>query len=1631
MSDASTQANDGNGEQIAAGAYELLQQRLSASATELASRAHQLNNRRVAEFGATTIELVGGARIRTENSCVPRDVVQVGELLLFGYNVFIGLRETIRPADVFALHRLALTGGGDVDLHQVGVEDPGYFLADPRFEEEFIDLYRYYKAARLLDLVNTGERLLAAFQIGATLEDVRVFRWRLTPEGDCEYIDSRGDRDYRFPPRFDFEWTPTGRADHRGGRHPAISVIDEVFIDPTGGSLELRAEDNTPDGAVILVEPVDDAEQSLADCMVDYAVRGSLILLRITPYRETHERTYVFNRRSSTVTRLDAIALACQTLPEDHGVIFPGGFHLQDGEHRAFDVDTTDMEFESVVRSPNGEDVLYTFSNREVGSYVLLSYNQVRKDVHTPIQCHGVCRFDDGHLVVFRDTDAEPTRVHPMQVWRTPYVSDEHQAAHAVDTGPLARIGNAELVRGISDALTVGRLARSRAEGERAFEDLIAAASRTMDAHHWLDDAEVGRIADVVRDIREIAGLVLDEFAQVKALRETAATRVDEAASRLRDLDARSRGTIERSDDHTSLLAQLREHRGTLVTLRDLRYVDEARLEELDADLDSTFADLAERTVEHLAADSSFDPFHQRLTDHEREVVGLETTVQAQDVGAELDELGRELDVVSDVVSGLDVADPVVRTSILGRIGEVVGVANRVRALLERRRTELAEHEGRAEFGAEFSLVTQSVAGALAQSASPEAADEQLGRMLVALENLESRFGAVAEFASQIHDKRDDVYDAFAARKQALVDDRLRTAERLDDAATRVLATVTRRAASFSEPTEVAAFFAGDPMIERLRSIVAELRELGEVVRADEILLRLSAAGEQAQRGLRDQLDIFEDGGDVIRFGAHRFSVNSQALEASLVPSGDGVDLLLVGTDYREPVVDPEFEKTRPYWNMRVSSESPDLSRAEYLAGTILLGAESDGSLADLSAAATDRLVDVVRAAIETRFAEGYERGVHDADAALILAAAVRTFSDAGLLRVLAAVRSAAQLFWAHGLSEAERRRIHATARAAAALRESLREDGGFDALSTTLVASVAEFCAGWDLAVDPDRVAGYLAMEVAEEVPTFATSTTSVEHLHAFRNWLSASGNESVFLDAQRSLGDDEAGWYRVVDGWVRGWLWAEGFLPDEAPEIAASIVADVERRPVEIDLAITVEGLLSDHDRIVEGRLVTRLDDLLDRVHTHAAEVQPGFAAYQAARHGLLTRERERLRLEEFVPNVMSGFVRNRLIDEVYLPLIGDNLAKQLGTVGGGRVDQSGVLLLISPPGYGKTTLMEYVADRLGLVFVKVNGPALGTEVTSLDPAEAPDATARQEVERINFAFEMGNNVLLYLDDIQHTNPELLQKFISLSDGQRRVEGVWNGRTRTYDLRGKRFAVVMAANPYTESGESFQIPDMLANRADTWNLGDVLSGREEQFALSYLQNALTSNAVLAPLAGRDPGDLLRFVDLARGEPVSPEELSHPYSAVEIDQITRVVGHLLRIQEAVLAVNLQYIASAATADDYRTEPPFRLQGSYRNMNRLAEKVVPVMSSEEVEDLLDDHYIGEAQTLAAGAEENTLKLRQLRGVLTEDERARWDQIVAAFAARREPDGPDPVASALGQLDSTLQGALESLLRRMD
>jgi len=126
--------------------------------------------------------------------------------------------------------------------------------------------------------------------------------------------------------------------------------------------------------------------------------------------------------------------------------------------------------------------------------------------------------------------------------------------------------------------------------------------------------------------------------------------------------------------------------------------------------------------------------------------------------------------------------------------------------------------------------------------------------------------------------------------------------------------------------------------------------------------------------------------------------------------------------------------------------------------------------------------------------------------------------------------------------------------------------------------------------------------------------------------------------------------------------------------------------------------------------------------------------------------------------------------------------------------------------------------------------------------------------------------------------------------------------------------------------------------------------------------------------------------------------------------------------------VNQEYIHSAGQADEFRTEPAFKLQGSYRNMNRLAEKVVPIMNDQEVLDLVLDHYRNESQTLTTGAEANLLKFKELVGLLADAEKARWEEIKKTFKRHqlvRGGDANDPVSRVVSQL-AGFQAGLEAI-----
>ena len=1627
--DAPTGAEPAGGVQLEGGTYEILRSRLSAHAKDLRSRMEQLNAQRKRVFGSIDTKLLSSQQIVTANNCLPRDMIPVGDRAIFGYNVFIGLRSETSLADVFGVYRWK---GGSLEPDSLD------FIRDEAFETDFHNLYKYYRGTFFAKFAIIGPHLFMVFQVGKDVADIKTFKW-LIQDDRLKYCDNRSDHEYLLPPQHGFEWTPVTRDMHCSGRFPHVSIEDRIFVETVGGDLTIKIEDNTESGEGIFREAVENPDQTLDDARILYSIVGNLILLKILPYKEQAWRYIAYCEKTHQAHRLDSMADCCVLLPDDHGVVFPRGAYLQTGRLRQFDSDLSGMVFEKCIPAPNGEDFLYLFYNRAQAMYVLMSYNLIEQELQTPLVCNGFSLFEDGTLICFRN-DSSAQKHHTVQIWQTPFTNPDCGVSVQADSD-LYKIGNKSIVRCLAECTEVLMLAGQGDSYANLYVDIARLCQNIRDAYFWLANPDTCDLAAPLGEIKAAATAAIEEFDKVVRTRTSTRQQAQEVAQKVGSIiasinyyDLRDIGTFVR------LLGDLRAARGEVVSLKDLRYADLDQVARLEQQVVEHSDKLSGLCVEFLLKDESLAPYHAHVAELSKAVERLVTVAQGREHGHLVDKTGIELEMLIQVVSNLKIADATATTAIIDRISLVYSQLNQVKAALRNCIAQKAQVENLGEFNAQMKLIDQSVINYLDVCDQPEKCDEYLTKVLVQIEGLEGRFADVDEFIAKLGVKREELYNAFEGRKVQLVEARNKRASAVFAAAGRILKGIRNRAGSLGSINEINGYFASDLMIERVRATIQQLRELGDSVKAEDVTSQLKTIQQEATRQLKDKQALYEDGQSVIRLGEHRFSVNRQELELTLVQRDGAMFLHLTGTGFFEPVADQRILDLRDVWDIDTLSESAAVYRGQYLA--YLMFRQMDASARDIVHRQThEELCCGVQEFMGPRYAEGYVKGVHDHDAAVFLKALVGLHDSIGLLRYSSPARALATVCWhmgggdeasggqavVEGLSRTLQQ-VAARIRGVAPAAELFAGSAPAATYLVELTAAIADFVRSTGLFSQElvDEAAEYLFEQLAAG-GQFIVSRKADELARGFLRHLEANRFDQRLADSTRALSDDSVGWYRVAIDWVGAYL-SQHAAPDDGQycqEVAAVLLTGLDRgRPkVDADLTTRLSGLKGSHATISNGRCELDYCRFMSLLRSHQAAVVPKVLEYQRLKKDLVETAATAMRLEEFQAKVLTTFVRNKLIDKVYLPLVGDNLARQIGTAGADkRTDRQGMLLLISPPGYGKTTLMEYVANRLGLIFVKVNGPSIGHRVTSLDPAEAPNAAAREEIQKLNLAFEMGDNVMIYVDDIQHTSAELLQKFISLCDAQRRIEGVYKGRTRTYDLRGKRVCVVMAGNPYTENGERFKIPDMLTNRADTYNIGDIVGDNYNEFVTSYIENCLTANPLLSRLAARSQHDVYELLKLAESSDARHDslQLEGSYSVEEINEYVGVLRKLLVVRDVVLKVNTQYIRSAGQAAEYRTEPPFLLQGSYRNMNRIAGRVLPVMNDDELWTLIMSSYDQDAQTLTSSAEANLLKFKELLGRLTAGEQARWDEIKKTFG-RNKLLGPaqndDKIGTVIRQLNA--------------
>lgn len=1582
-----------NSIQLDGGTYEIIQNRLQKQRGILQSQLVQLNEARKEVFGSVETKLIANNRINTQNNCIARDIVTLGEVCLFGYNVHFGLRTSIQLEDVFSIYSYS------DDHFNVQSLD---LIQDPVFVDEFTNLYKYYRNTIFSKFAIMGNYVHMVFQLSESTTDIKTFKW-LIDDGKLTYVDNRSDHEFKFPKQYEFEWVEVSRDMHRYGVHPHISIVDKVFVETVGGDLTIKIEDNTDDGKGIYSEAVLHADQTLDDGQYRYADLGNLIAIEIKPFQEA-PRYFVYNHKIQEVKKIESIGAACVLLPDDQGIIYPNGYYLQSGAFKLFNNGIVNVKFQEKISSPNGEDFLYVFYEADRGLYVLMSYNVIEQEIKTPIICNGFTILNQGELCYFK-TEEEQTKHHVIQIWQTPFIKGDVIPSEHTDT-LLYKIGNKDIVKAMAECNGLITLLNKEDSYDGLYDDVAKFSADILNGYYWIREEETHRLDLPLEEINGAANAAIDEFEKVLQLRKTAANVVAETQEKANAIFGKIKSSSFKSiDDFVGVLSQLRTLRGEVIGLHEIRYVDPTFITNLEKEIGTYTQKISERCVQFLLNDKALLPYHTRVEEKKKELETIKKVIDAKALEAAVNQIAADLELLIDIVSNLQIDDTSHSTQIIDNISLIFATINQLKAGIKNTIKTLGSTEASAEFAAQLKLVDQSIINYLDIASTPDKTDELLNKVSVQLEDLEGRFADFDAFITEIIEKREEVYNAFEARKNSLIEARNKKTVALQNAAERILKGVTKKALSFSSATEINGYFASDLMINKLRDIIADLLALDDVGKAETIETALKVAKEDATRKLKDKQELYEDGENVIKLGKHKFGVNQQTLDLTILYKDKTLQYHLTGTDFYQPIENEILTNSQKYWDQELISENEAVYRSAYLAYKIFKQHASD--ISTLSVLGEQELLAHIQAESSKNYAEGYVKGVHDVDATKIVSVLVRKDQELGKLRFAPDTRAFAQYFW-HGLPDDKKTYWNQTIKAAAAViavfPESQEYQEVIDRLAIDIQMNLKDSMCDH---ADMNRIAHYLFIELQEN-DTFCISQIANEIVEGFSKELK---KKKVFTKLQHTLHQDLN---KDNDAIALALQWVSSYIKIKYPtqmayaHEAVCILLYKEASNTEIihvSPSQKIEGLNGSHTMINEGSFEFNYHEFVTKLAQFTTVEVAAFEAYRNAKHEVTDQLKSELKLNEFAPKVLSSFVRNKLIDQVYLPLFGDNLSKQLGSVGATkRTDRMGMLLLISPPGYGKTTLMEYMANRLGLVFMKINGPAIGHEVTSVDPMAATNSAAREELKKLNLAFEMGNNVMLYLDDIQHCNPEFLQKFISLSDGTRKIEGVYQGTPKTYDLRSKKFCVIMAGNPYTESGDKFRIPDMLANRADIYNLGDIIGDTAEVFKLSLIENALTANPILHQLSSKHFDDIYRLVEMVETGSENGIELEGNHTKQEVQEYIAVLQKVVVIRDTVLKVNEAYIVSAAMEDAYRTEPSFKLQGSYRDMSKLVAKVVPIMNEKELQTLLLSHYENESQTLTSAAEANLLKYKELSQTMTSEEQQRWEDIKEQFVKNNKLKG---------------------------
>jgi len=574
-----------------------------------------------------------------------------------------------------------------------------------------------------------------------------------------------------------------------------------------------------------------------------------------------------------------------------------------------------------------------------------------------------------------------------------------------------------------------------------------------------------------------------------------------------------------------------------------------------------------------------------------------------------------------------------------------------------------------------------------------------------------------------------------------------------------------------------------------------------------------------------------------------------------------------------------------------------------------------------------------------------------------LLAEMYPVYSSMGLLSFTPTCRAFAQLFWEY------------------ALCNRLVSPKTSPHQRANLQTWVAAFVQDPPFSAFPylsDRILDYLLAELQSQPPKFITTTVAWQTAQTCRQVLESQPLQWAQFKRdwryyrEQSLAQQYEYIKELVSNTVsipQSWL----------PEVVAILLTKrLSRQVVTADTTITGLGGLPDcyfNAQLPAGRI--DLPELLFQVDQHTA-----FLDYQRQCYNYLKRLQNDWKINGF--ELSSSQITSRPIkpsrwaQQVHLPKLRTNLYQQVYS------EHPQALLLLSPTGYGKTTVVQHLAKELNWILVSIDCRQVAAQTDSLDPQQAPDRETQRQLVALDWALAIQEPVLLLLDNIQAVPEGFMRLFRELVSPNRRLDGTWQGQFREYCFQGKRWGLILAGT----SAE--QLPEDMRQQLQIYSYTLAIRSHLDLFALSYLENALMVNPWLFSLLDQDITIFDQLLQMAQGQ-LRPEQMG--LESEEYRQAVQVLEKLGWMQKWILPiVTCQLQANPEL-------PEIKLSGNYRFFNQLAAQVTPEMSLTELGTLLDEGCWGQLEQLPkAEREQNELFWKELRGELSLQELQRWQQI---------------------------------------